>query len=364
MKQLFVAATRQNDGKTLVSLGLCNAILQRYPDMGYMKPVGQQYQIIDGEKIDKDASLVYKTYGFSDNLSHMSPVAIPRGFTSDFIAGNRSVDPLLSRIQEAKTALAKNKRFMLYEGTGHAGVGSMFGLSNATVAKTLKTPVILVTLGGIGRTIDEFMLNKACFDQAGVPVLGVIVNKVLPEKYDEIMPIVKRGFDKLNIPVFGVMPVESLLSWPSIMALKHDLNAVWLSDSEDGVLNCVERFIIGDMQPQDALHVIRPNSVLIVPGNREGLILAALFDSVFNNDHKNRLSGIIFTNNKAPEPKVLDLMKRTKIPLLQVAEDAFSVAMRINKMIFKVYSRESQKITAAQQLVAKYIDADRLMNQL
>jgi len=356
MKQVFVAATRQNDGKTLVSLGLFHALLQRYPNMGYMKPVGQQYRVINGEKIDKDAALIYHSYGLADNLKLMSPIAVPSGFTRQFIDGESESDTLVNKILSAKEHLSDGKSCMLYEGTGHAGVGSVFGLSNATVAKALNTSVILVTLGGIGRTIDEFMLNKACFDQQGVQVSGVIVNKVLPEKYDDVEPVIRRGFDRLGIPVFGVIPMKSMLSWPSVMALQKDLNATWLSDSEAGLLNCVEHFVIGDMQPHDALHVIKPNTVLIVPGNREGLILAALFDSLY--DHQHRLSGIIFTNSVSPEQKVLDLIKRTNIPLLQVDEDSFSVATRINKMIFKVYDKESHKIKAAQDLVEQYVDLD------
>ncbi|NBV84081.1 hypothetical protein EBR57_08180, partial [bacterium] len=55
MKKVFVAATRQNDGKTMVSLGLFNAFQKRFKDVAYMKPVGQQYRVVDGKKIDKDA---------------------------------------------------------------------------------------------------------------------------------------------------------------------------------------------------------------------------------------------------------------------------------------------------------------------
>jgi len=41
-----------------------------------------------------------------------------------------------------------------------------------------------------------------------------------------------------------------------------------------------------------------------------------------------------------------------------VDEDSFSVATRINKMIFKVYDKESHKIKAAQDLVEQYVDLD------
>ena len=202
MKQVFVAATRQNDGKTLVSLGLFHALLQRYPNMGYMKPVGQQYRVIDGEKIDKDAALIYHSYNLQDNLKRMSPIAVPSGFTRDFIDGDSNSDALISKFYRPRNTCRTASPAYYMKARGRM-VWGRYLVCRMTVAKALNTSVILVTLGGIGRTIDEFMLNKACFDQQGVQVSGVIVNKVLPEKYDDVEPVIRRGFDRLGIFVWG-----------------------------------------------------------------------------------------------------------------------------------------------------------------
>ncbi|MQY69479.1 MAG: AAA family ATPase, partial [Firmicutes bacterium] len=40
MKSLFIAATRQNDGKSTLSLGLLQALRKKFPKAGFMKPVG------------------------------------------------------------------------------------------------------------------------------------------------------------------------------------------------------------------------------------------------------------------------------------------------------------------------------------
>ena len=320
-KQLFVAATRQNDGKTMVSLGLFHAFQKRFSKTAYMKPVGQQYRVIDGKKIDKDAVLISTIYHLQDNLQDMSPIAVPRGFTTEYIeSGNR--DKLVSKLMTSQESLAKNNDFILYEGTGHAGVGSVFDMSNAAVAKLVGSKVVLVGIGGIGSSIDELMLNKASFDQQGVDVIGVIINKVREEKYDKISGLVRKALARHNLPVFGVIPLVNMLSWPSILELKEDLNAELLS-SGDGLLNTAEKFVIGDMPPHDALSTFSKNTVLIVPGNHEGLILAALFGNV---------SGIIFTNGRRPDAKVMDLVLKAQIPVLLVKEDSFTLAATINQI--------------------------------
>ena len=199
---VYVAATRQNDGKTTTVLGLLDAFKEIFPQVGYIKPVGQQVKPIGGYQIDKDATLMEEIFHIGGQLHDMSPIAVPRGFTKDFILEG-DVAALSTEIFDSYNRASRDKQFMVIEGTGHAGVGSVLDLSNAAVAKLLNAPVVMVTCGGIGRPIDEVMLNKAVFDSYGVPVAGVIVNKVIPEKYDEINTYVRLGFERKGIEVLG-----------------------------------------------------------------------------------------------------------------------------------------------------------------
>ena len=53
-KALFVAATRQHVGKTTVSLALINGLKKRFDHVGFIKPVGQQHEIVgDNIRVDK-----------------------------------------------------------------------------------------------------------------------------------------------------------------------------------------------------------------------------------------------------------------------------------------------------------------------
>ncbi|HOK54579.1 MAG TPA: AAA family ATPase, partial [Armatimonadota bacterium] len=54
MKKVYVAATRQNDGKTITCIGLISAFKKRVPNVGYIKPVGQRYLDIDGHRVDEE----------------------------------------------------------------------------------------------------------------------------------------------------------------------------------------------------------------------------------------------------------------------------------------------------------------------
>ncbi len=105
---------------------------------------------------------------------------------------------------------------MLCEGSGHAGVGSVFDLSNAQVAKILGAKVIIVTQGGIGKPIDEVSLNQALFEKEGVEIIGVILNKVLGNKVDYVADFARRGLKRKGLELLGVLPYEQILCNPSV----------------------------------------------------------------------------------------------------------------------------------------------------
>ena len=86
-QRVFVAATGQNRGKTTASLGLTAAIIRRGSKTGFIKPVGQRYVVVEGTRADEDAVLMKAVFDLPDALDDMSPVTLPRHFTTDYIMG-------------------------------------------------------------------------------------------------------------------------------------------------------------------------------------------------------------------------------------------------------------------------------------
>jgi BioD-like phosphotransacetylase family protein len=359
MKKIFVAATRQNDGKTTTALGLLDLIKEMYPKVGYIKPVGQQVKLIEGHHIDKDATLMNEVFHIGSQLHDMSPVAIPRGFTEEYIL-HGDVQTLQEKILDSYNRAGEDKDFMIIEGTGHAGVGSVIDLSNAVVAQLLDTKVLIVTCAGIGRPIDEVMLNKAVFDSYGVEVLGVIVNKVMPEKYDKIDKFVRLGFKRKGIEVLGVLPFCPILSSPTMKQLLDDIKGTLLC-GEENLEQSVSKIIVGAMPPHTALDYFKGDVLLITPGNRDDLILAAV--SVGIQEDYN-VKGIIVTGGILPNEAVLRLVKRTCIPVISVKDDTFTIAQRITQLIIKIRPTDYDKITAVKQLIKEYVDIDTFIQKI
>src|SRR5258708_5323411 len=209
--RLFIAATEQNAGKTTTSLGLFSALQKRRGRIGFIKPVGQRFVEVEGKRIDEDSVLIDQTFSVHTPLEAMSPIAVEPDFTRRYIE-NSNNEFLVRRIQHSFDRAAWEKDFVIIEGTRHAGLGSVFDLSNARVAKLLGSKVLLIAGGGIGKPIDEVALNKALFDQEGVELLGVILNKIMPTKFDYVCDFARRGLQRLGIDLVGAIPEEAMLA--------------------------------------------------------------------------------------------------------------------------------------------------------
>ena len=222
-KRIFIAATQQNDGKTTVSLGLIQAFRDKFKSVGFIKPVGQRYVFEHGYKVDEDSVLIEKVCGMKGSVKDMSPIAIEKGFTEKYIkrGGHRK---LVKNIISSFERISRRKDIVVIEGTGHAGVGSIFDLSNARVANLLDAKVILVTSGGIGKPIDEIELNMALFEKECVDGIGVIVNKVITpgDREDLIMTALSMhllGKQHKQNSISGIILTGGIMPHPKIMSL-------------------------------------------------------------------------------------------------------------------------------------------------
>src|SRR6266699_491462 len=270
--RVFIAATRQNEGKTTTSLGLLAAMQNVYPRIGYIKPVGHRFVEIEEYKIDAATVLMDRVYRLNCPFVDMSPIAVETDFTRKYLETSNN-ELLVKRIQGAFDRVAWEKDFVLCEGSGHAGVGSVFDLSNARVARLLGAKVVIVTQGGIGKPIDEVALNQALFEKEGVEIIGVILNKVLGKKIDYITEFARRGLKRKGLELLGVVPHQPVLSQPTMELIREELNAEVLNQS-DGLHNSVQEVLIGAMGVQNALHLFYNVVDTTTPGDREDIIAA------------------------------------------------------------------------------------------
>lgn len=358
--RVFIAATRQNDGKTTLSLGLLAALQRCYPRIGYIKPVGQRFVEVEEQKIDEDSVLMDRVYRLNCPLLDMSPIAVEPDFTRRYLqSANR--EALTRRIESAFDRVAWEKDFVLCEGSGHAGVGAVFDLSNAQVAHLLRAKVIVVTQGGIGKPIDELALNQPFFEREGVEIIGVILNKVLPKKLDAIRDFTGRALKRRGLELLGVVPHHQVLTYPTLEQVLEGLRAERLNDSPR--LDTLAReVVVGAMGVQNAMRYFKPDVLLITPGDRGDILLAAAAHG--GHSGTPTLAGIVLTGGLRPDESLLQVVRAMPFPVLLAEADSYEVASKVHDLCVKTRPNDAEKIALIRDLVARHVDVGKLLKAL
>jgi len=376
MRQLYLAATGQNRGKTTTSLGLVDGFIRRGLRTGFMKPVGQRTVIDHGQPADEDAVLMHEVFGLTEPYSAMSPIHIPRGFTKAYIAGE-VVEDLGARVVAAQ-ATFRDHDVLLIEGTGHAGVGAVIGLSNAAVAASMGAPAIIVSEGGVGRPIDEIVLNAALFARHGVEIAGAIVNKVDVAAQPGIRGVLERGLAPYGIPLLGLLPRRAILSNPTLEMIVEGLNGERIHDGPD-LERVIDGVAIGAMQPGHMLERVGPGTLVIVPGDREDIILTLTTAHLVGGPRRQATSpddltleldlghdgaaiGLVLTGGYRPRPAVLAAIRRADLFATLVGSDTYTVASEVHDLLVKTHAADREKIELIKELVAVNLDVDRILD--
>ncbi|NOS71048.1 MAG: AAA family ATPase [Verrucomicrobia bacterium] len=358
--RVFIAATRQNDGKTTTSLGLIAALQKYFPNVGYIKPVGQRFVEIEEQKIDEDTVLMDAVFKLNCPLVDMSPIAVEPDFTRKYLEAAKN-DTLVRRIKKAFDRVAWEKDFVLCEGSGHAGVGSVFDLSNAQVAKHLGCKTIIVSRGGIGKPIDEVALNQALFEKEGVEIIGVIINKVLEDKVDYITEFARRGLKRKGLELLGVIPNQPILTQPQLDLVREELKAQVLNQPTS-LNNLVEDVVVGAMGAQNAARFFKRGVLLITPGDREDIVLAAA--AAIEANPKDRMAGIVLTGGLKPSASVMKVIREIPIPVLLAQEDSYQVASTVHDLTVKTRPKDVEKISLIRDLIANNVNVKKIVESL
>lgn len=369
MKPLYVAATGQHVGKTTSTLGLVTNILEAGHNVGYCKPVGQQHLYVEGQMIDKDVTLFSQILKFKINGAIHSPVVMARGVTKRYI-DDPSQFTFRENIIKAAEQLNQQHDVVVYEGTGHPGVGSVADVSNADVAKLLGAKVLMIVEGGIGSTIDKLTMSIAQFQNYNIPIIGVIVNKVIPEKLKDVEYYVGKKLETLGLDLMGVLPFDKRMSFPLMGTVRQAVKGTVLFN-EDQLDNRVEDIVAGSLVAINEFTNVK-NILLVVSLKRlhEAVEKVKLITNIKNLD-QSPISGIIITSDGRKETlhdaipaNVKEYIEQYKIPVITTNLDTYGSVVKISRIEVKINTRTPWKTQRAIELIRNNVDVTAIMEKL
>lgn len=361
----MIAASGQHIGKTTCTLGIVVSLQKMGLNVGYCKPVGQQHLKVNGKLADKDTILFGNFLKFPVHPSDHSPVILASGVTTAYLD-----DPTQFSFKEdilsAAETLEEQHEFVVYEGTGHPGVGSIIDLSNAQVAKLLNAPVILVVEGGIGKTIDRLNLSLALFREQGVEVVGIIVNKVHGDKLERAKHYLEKAMLTYGVPILGMIPYDRILSHPIMSTICGAIFGKVLYH-KDQLDNQVEDILAGSLIEIDEFTYFQ-NLLLVVNHSRFKEAIHKIKRVAFQrNIEKCPLSGVIITgdgrrNQWYDSTQFYDeYLAEHKTPIVSTTLDTYDTVVKISRIEVKINTHTPWKVSRAVELIQDHVELEKIL---
>ncbi len=358
-KNIYLASTSPSSGKSIICLGLINAFKGMVANVGYFKPIGQQYR--RNESYDKISIVIKNTFDIEDELKHINPISIKE--LNHYITNNNH-EAFFQKVQESYNKVEKDKDVVMIDGTDYVGMKSAFEFDiNADIANNLNASVILVE-DGYGKSIDEIssgvFTGKDSFDEQSCDFMGVIVNKIEVERCQKVDHDLREILKKRKIGYLGTVPCDSILPKPRLYDIARSLDAEILF-GKDYLSNIATETIIASMSFGNALKYIHDGSLIITGGDRNEILLGCIA-SIGSPSYPN-ISGIVLTGGLFPNDNILKLIESLSdlpLPIFSVKQSTIETINKINSLVVHVSSEDDQKIDIAKSLVSMYVDYEKI----
>lgn len=358
-KAVYIASNDSNSGKSILTIGLMNALLRHNPRVGYFRPV-----IDDTMDMEKDNHINTILSHFSIDIDYKDAY----GYTMTKLVkkwNDKKKETILNSIIAKYKRLEERFDFVMVEGSDFSNFSSIIELDlNILLAKNLGIPVLIIS-GAFNKTVDSFVdslyLTYDSFVQSNVNVIGVIANKVK----DIDLALIKEKLGK-SLPssvIINAIPVYNKLKNPTMKELAHYIDAEVLFGSEilDRPTGKIE---IGAMQLKHFLEYLTEDAVIVTPVDREDILMGSLQANISTNYP--RLAGIILTGNMELSKSVMKLIDGLDkiIPIVSVKDPTFNIASQLATVRSHIYASNKEKIKISIDVFESHVNVEQLLELL
>ncbi|MCU0495117.1 MAG: phosphotransacetylase family protein [Chloroflexaceae bacterium] len=351
MATVYVASTETYVGKSAVCVGLLSHMRRDGFHVGYMKPVSVSAIHRPDSVLDEDAEFIRNTFKLDTPLDQIAPVTITPAVIESILRGQ--TPNLTRKLNDAYLAASRGKDAMVLEGTNTWSEGALTNLTADQVTDMLQAPGLLVSRYRTTLAVDTILSVQR---YVGDRLLGVLLNQVEEDQVDFVQSRVVPFLEGRNIPVFGVLPQDSLLAGVTVNELADHLggqfigNRAWCSKMVDSLM-------VGAMGAEAGLSFFRrrPNKAVITGGDRADLQLAALETST---------SVLILTGSIRPAMQVIDRAEERQVPIIVVADDTLTTIERSESLFGRIRFHQSAKLQRFLELMDQHFNFTRLYEAL
>lgn len=357
---IYVAAPEGRTGKSMVAVGMIEALTRTVSSVGVFRPV-----VASGSE---DAILhtligqpgVHQTY--SEAV----------GVTYEQVHDNP--DEALHTLVEKYAVIKERYESVVILGSDYTATTSPTELTfNARVAANLSAPVLLV-VSGRDRTPEEIRSaaegGLAEFRAHHAKVIGVVANRVSTVERassDEVAPAdleaVRAELAKLPGVITAALPADRLLAAPTVRAQFDAVEANLVLGNPDLLDRESQDTLVAAMTLPNVLRRLTPESTVIMPGDRSDLLPGLLL--AHRSGSFPQLAGIILLGGYEIPDTIVKLVDgiHNQLPIGMTNLGTYTSSDRIFRLEGAMTS-SPRKVEVARRLFSEHVDVPALLNAL
>jgi phosphate acetyltransferase len=351
---IYISATTPGSGKSLVALGVAEALHRSTGRIGFFKP------IVMGDSPDADPMVALMRSRFDLGADVCRGGLGAREVRRLLASGQR--EEIDSQCVEIFAEIAAKVDVVVVEGTDLTGQDSAVEFAlNARLSNDLGCPMLAV-VSGRNRTPEEIadavdVARKELY-AARCSLLVMMVNRADPEQMDEIKAAIRPGAS--HRPVY-VLPELAEISRPTTGEVSGALRLRQLAGSAD-----MEREVRGvkvaAMNVANFIAALDDGDLVIVPGDRADVMVGALA-STFSPEFPVP-AAMVLTGGLAPDPHILPLLAQAPFPVFAYDEDTYHAARGVSEVRSEIWTGHRRKVASALGAWARHVDDAELLERL
>ena len=331
-------------GKSAVALGLAELLSRKVPRIGVFRP------FVDGAAPDPTLALLRSRYHIG--LEHRELFGVTAADAAGMLAAGDG-EGLVGRIVERFRPIARDHDAVVVIGSDLDDEQSPTLALNARLANEFGAVVVVVvngadldagSIGSVARQAYHALVDH------DTTVAAVVVNK------SSLPP------PELPVPCYTIPNVPTVAA-PTVAEVAAALGASVLSAGPAALERDVLDYVVGAAQVPALLSHLTDNCLLITPGDRADLLVAA---AAAHASGTVPLAGIVLTLGIAPDKTALALFERlnTGLAVLSVPAASYDTIAASTRMEHRLSPDNPRKVAAALGAFESHVDTAALADAL
>jgi len=352
MSFVFLGATGDHAGRSLITWVIARRLVEKGVSVGFLKPFGTDPIRVEGIWTDRDVYLFKEILNLEDPLEKICPYLI-----SEQTWEKQTPGEILGAIQSLGQKLSKRYDLLLVMGSKHVFFDeALHPVSDTSLILALNAKFVLV---------DRFRdTSKSIYSILSVSSLlkgkvkGIILNRVPPEKLEEIRIQVIPSLAKKGIPLAVAISEDPVLSYRSLEEIMDILGGEVLCGGES-LAKSVGAMTVGSADLKGELRLFKRaynKIILLEPSSHD--------KEAEGPPTQRSIAAILLTGGRDPAPQILEVAKKANIPLILIKNDTFGALERLEQNPPGVSPRDESKIRHFTALMDRDGNLDRLVDEL